>query len=240
MNLDDLKRLAGMQTQKSNFGGGNGSNISITGTEKRKIEREKNIQPGTNEWFKLWFSLPYLTGEKVLESEEKTNNVKNLDVTEAPWNARNYADHDRKKYAARVEKNKSIANITEAVISEIVQENQRLANEKLKMNFNLSKHAKDGFRNQEGEAPLTKDMFNSAMTRFMDQYGKQIKRLSVDSEGVIKDKRTRLNIVFAIKDWESNDENQGYKKILVQTVMVKKDFTVRDQGIYSRTIVYQI
>lgn len=40
-----------------------GSNISITGSEKRRIEREQNIQPGTPEWFQLWFSLPYLTGE---------------------------------------------------------------------------------------------------------------------------------------------------------------------------------
>jgi hypothetical protein len=26
--------------------------------------RKHNIKPGTPEWFKLWFSLPYMTGEK--------------------------------------------------------------------------------------------------------------------------------------------------------------------------------
>jgi aryl-alcohol dehydrogenase-like predicted oxidoreductase len=26
--------------------------------------KQNNIRPGTPEWFKLWFSLPYLTGEK--------------------------------------------------------------------------------------------------------------------------------------------------------------------------------
>lgn len=41
-----------------------GSNISVTGTEKRRIERECGIKPGSPEWFKLWFSRPYLTGEK--------------------------------------------------------------------------------------------------------------------------------------------------------------------------------
>lgn len=41
-----------------------GSNISITGSENGKIQREQNIKPGTPEWFKLWFSLPYMTGEK--------------------------------------------------------------------------------------------------------------------------------------------------------------------------------
>ena len=39
-------------------------NMSITGTEKAKIQRKKKIKPGTDEWFKLWFSQPHLTGEK--------------------------------------------------------------------------------------------------------------------------------------------------------------------------------
>jgi hypothetical protein len=43
-----------------------GSNISVTGNEKQKLEKEHNIKPGTPEWFKLWFSLPYMTGEKSL------------------------------------------------------------------------------------------------------------------------------------------------------------------------------
>jgi hypothetical protein len=41
-----------------------GSNISVTAAENARIMREQNIQPGTPEWFKLWFSLPYMTGEK--------------------------------------------------------------------------------------------------------------------------------------------------------------------------------
>ena len=30
----------------------------------QELERQHNIKPGTPEWFKLWFSLPYMTGEK--------------------------------------------------------------------------------------------------------------------------------------------------------------------------------
>lgn len=41
-----------------------GSNDSVTGTEKRQIEKDKHIKVGTPEWFQLWFSKPYLTGEK--------------------------------------------------------------------------------------------------------------------------------------------------------------------------------
>lgn len=39
-------------------------NISHTAAETVRIQREKNIKPGTPEWFQLWFSLPYMTGEK--------------------------------------------------------------------------------------------------------------------------------------------------------------------------------
>jgi hypothetical protein len=59
--LEYIKRLAGINEFKG-FTPYEGSNISVTGTEKRRIEREKNIQPGTDEWFKLWFSLPHMTG----------------------------------------------------------------------------------------------------------------------------------------------------------------------------------
>lgn len=41
-----------------------GSNVSITGNEKGELMKKHNIKPGTDEWFKLWFSKPYLTGEK--------------------------------------------------------------------------------------------------------------------------------------------------------------------------------
>jgi hypothetical protein len=58
--LDDLKRLSGVTPQVI----GEEINISVTGTEKSELMRKHKIQPGTPEWFKLWFSLPYLTGEK--------------------------------------------------------------------------------------------------------------------------------------------------------------------------------
>lgn len=70
MTLEDLQRLAGVRTQ----GYGNslrrtteGSNISITAAEKARLQKKHNIQPGTPEWFQLWFSLPYLTGEKPIK-----------------------------------------------------------------------------------------------------------------------------------------------------------------------------
>lgn len=69
--IQQLKMLAGisnrplMQEYKGYEGYGyEGSNISLTGNEKGQLMKKHNIQPGTDAWFKLWFSRPYLTGEK--------------------------------------------------------------------------------------------------------------------------------------------------------------------------------
>lgn len=68
LNLNDLKKLAGINEFKGyvKYEPVNpleGSNISITGMEKKELEKKHNIRPGTPEWFQLWFSKPYLTGE---------------------------------------------------------------------------------------------------------------------------------------------------------------------------------
>lgn len=77
-DLAELKRLAGIPVTEdcvpnSDIGTGTmspvGSNISHTAAEKRKLEKEHGIMPGTDEWFKLWFSKPYLTGEKPVGDE---------------------------------------------------------------------------------------------------------------------------------------------------------------------------
>jgi hypothetical protein len=69
MELSELKRLAGIDEFKGYVKYDpvepySGSNVSVTGMEKKELEKKHNIQPGTPEWFKLWFSKPYLTGER--------------------------------------------------------------------------------------------------------------------------------------------------------------------------------
>ena len=61
MDIEDLKKLAGI-TDFKGYSVYEGSNISVTGMEKRKMEKEMGIRPGDPEWFALWFTLPYLTG----------------------------------------------------------------------------------------------------------------------------------------------------------------------------------
>lgn len=68
MELSELKRLAGIDEFKGYVkydpvNPYDGSNISVTGNEKGELMKTHNIRPGTPEWFQLWFSKPYLTGE---------------------------------------------------------------------------------------------------------------------------------------------------------------------------------
>lgn len=64
--LQQLKLLAGIGNRAvmQEYKGFAGSNISVTGNEKGELMKRHNIRPGTEEWFKLWFSRPYLTGEQ--------------------------------------------------------------------------------------------------------------------------------------------------------------------------------
>lgn len=69
--LSEIKKLAGIRP----FSGltpvtfSQGSNISVTGTEKAEYQRKHNVEPGTKEWFKLWFARPYLTGENPMPKD---------------------------------------------------------------------------------------------------------------------------------------------------------------------------
>jgi hypothetical protein len=72
-DLDQIKQLAGLNGnlgKLAEYKGYDtptrleGSNPSITAAEKINYQTTHNIQPGTPEWFKLWFSLPFMTGEK--------------------------------------------------------------------------------------------------------------------------------------------------------------------------------
>jgi len=68
MDLETLKRLSGIPNKQEPS---LGENISHTGTEKAEYQRKHNIQPGTDEWFKLWFAKPKLTGENPMPKKNK-------------------------------------------------------------------------------------------------------------------------------------------------------------------------
>ena len=69
-DLDQLRLLAGIGNRAvmQEYQGYPGSNISVTGNEKGELMKTHNIRPGTDEWFRLWFSLLYLqrTGHRAV------------------------------------------------------------------------------------------------------------------------------------------------------------------------------
>jgi hypothetical protein len=67
--LDGILRLAGVRSSHKTGQGPQGSNISYTGTEKAKLMKKHDIKPGTDDWFRLWFSLPKMTGEKPIDNK---------------------------------------------------------------------------------------------------------------------------------------------------------------------------
>ena len=61
--LERIKKLAGLYDDPHRTEDSMGENLSYIGTQKAQYQRKNNIQPGTDEWFKLWFAQPRLTGE---------------------------------------------------------------------------------------------------------------------------------------------------------------------------------
>lgn len=56
MTLDELKKLSGIDKFNQSGPDSISMDARITkATENRIIEREQNIRPGTDAWFKLWF-----------------------------------------------------------------------------------------------------------------------------------------------------------------------------------------
>ena len=72
MELEELKTLAGIVNRyrgQTEYQPEAEENISYTGTEKAELQRKHKIEPGTDEWFRLWFSKPYLTGETPVDKQ---------------------------------------------------------------------------------------------------------------------------------------------------------------------------
>lgn len=67
--IHELKALAGLgglggEARLHEYRANQGSNVSVTGDSKGELMKQHNIKPGTPEWFQLWFSRPFMTGEK--------------------------------------------------------------------------------------------------------------------------------------------------------------------------------
>jgi hypothetical protein len=56
-----------------------GGKDSMPNSEKYQLQKSKNIKVGTPEWFQLWFSKPWLTGEKPIGDAPASKVQRNKD-----------------------------------------------------------------------------------------------------------------------------------------------------------------
>ena len=65
-DINDLKKLAGVTDKHGNS---MGENMSVIGSQKGEYQKKHNVEPGTDEWFALWFAKP-MTGEDPMPKDK--------------------------------------------------------------------------------------------------------------------------------------------------------------------------
>lgn len=71
MTIEELKKLAGINEFKGYTEYQLDENPSETATALKKKEKELGLKPGDADWFKLWFSKPYMTGPVSFRGRKK-------------------------------------------------------------------------------------------------------------------------------------------------------------------------
>ena len=70
-DLEELKRLAGITGFKGWTEYKIDENPSETAAALKKKEKSMGVKPGDADWFKLWFSKPYMTGPTQFRGRKK-------------------------------------------------------------------------------------------------------------------------------------------------------------------------
>jgi len=70
-NIDELKKLAGINEFQGYSEYKIDENPSLTAAELKKKEKKMGLKPGDPDWFKLWFSKPYMTGTVQFRGRKK-------------------------------------------------------------------------------------------------------------------------------------------------------------------------
>jgi len=71
MDIATLKKLAGINEFTGYTEYRVDENPSITADKLKKKEKQMGIKPGDKDWFKLWFSKPYMTGAVQFRGRKK-------------------------------------------------------------------------------------------------------------------------------------------------------------------------
>ena len=70
-SIDELKKLAGVNEWNGYSPYKLDENPSVTATALKAKEKKLELKPGDAEWFKLWFSQPFMTGTPTFRGRKK-------------------------------------------------------------------------------------------------------------------------------------------------------------------------
>jgi hypothetical protein len=227
-------------------------NMSVTGTERRRSEKKKGIEIGTPEWFKHWFDLPYLrediTKQELLaklKDQQRGRYIKAmLDAMHQLVQSKG-ARHSIGNYAYEIAKTfgyspKDLEKMyrdtydvphDSMVRTEDVTQPQLNALEKavdnvfgrIGIDVEFTRHFLDRANDERNGEPITIQELGKLFAKEYKRWGKPIAQMGPDTEAVMKDLESDINIPFALR-WNGTE-----LELIAKTVMRKKNFSTSNK-----------
>ncbi len=227
-------------------------NMSVTGTERRRLEKKKGIEIGTPEWFKHWFDLPYLREDinkqellAKLKDQQRGRYIKAmLDAMHQLVQSKG-ARHSIGNYAYEIAKTfgyspKDLEKMyrdtydvphDSMVRTEDVTQLQLNALEKavdnvfgrIGIDVEFTRHFLDRANDERNGEPITIQELGKLFAKEYKRWGKPIAQMGPDTEAVMKDLESDINIPFALR-WNGEE-----LELIAKTVMRKKNFSTSNK-----------
>ena len=227
-------------------------NMSVTGTERRRLEKKKGIEIGTPEWFKHWFDLPYLrediTKQELLaklKDQQRSRYIKAmLDAMHQLVQSKgtrhsigNYAYEIAKTFGYSPKDLEKMYRDTydvphdSMVRTEDVTQPQLNALEKavdnvfrrIGIDVEFTRHFLDRANDERNGKPITIRELGRLFAKEYKRWGKPIAQMGPDTEAVMKDLESDINIPFALR-WNGKE-----LELIAKTVMRKKNFSTSNK-----------
>ena len=252
-------------------------NMSVTGTERRRLEKKKGLEIGSPEWFEHWFELPYLKKSKKNLKEDKriprkkgqkANSKKHSDlytdenpkgtikglkfatVKDAEASVNKIKSSGRKhahkiqaaiamEQRAKAAGKKSAAAVYRQYINAMKKKTKKMNENtiqkvdiaqlekfadrlfgKVGIDVEFTKHFMDRVNDIRNQKPITMSELTRLFKQEYKRWGKPIAQMGPDSQAVMKDLQTDINLPFVLK-W---DEDNNELDLIAKTVMRKADF----------------
>jgi len=254
MNKDGKPKSMGVKgaTPNQAFNLGLTENMSVTGTERRRLEKKKGIEVGTPEWFKHWFDLPYLrediTKQELLaklKDQQRGRYIKAmLDAMHSLVQSKgekhsigNYAYEIAKTFGYNPKELEKMYRDTynvphdSMVRTEDVTQPQLNALEKavdnvfgrIGIDVEFTRHFLDRANDERNGKPITIQELGKLFAKEYKRWGKPIAQMGPDTEAVMKDLESDINIPFALR-WNGTE-----LELIAKTVMRKKNFSTSNK-----------